>query len=572
MITQGGTRRSRRRWRRAAAFACAIALVSFAPTFDGVSAQAQTISDSWSSSVTLRTADGWYEAPVHATLLPDGRVLMIGVARRTWPATTGTPTRRAAWIINPAAATDPLPTEMTPQQLTEPVELNGAAYNGLTVNDDLFCSGATLTSDGRVFIAGGTRSFTKNGTPIVVLGLPYDTMFDPATSTILRVPNYMVVAGSSGTSGRWYPTTTRLPDGRILIVGGFDRVIGAPGPAYNWSAETYDPTTGQRAVAAKFGGILKAIANRDYPHQWVLPYASARTDLLVLGEADVPVTTSSASYSSFGPSAPMRPGAASVTNPGFGQSSAMLEIRAKNRDSGYSNGSILVAGGAMGSPLMAAADVYDPIAGSWKASIATGTERHHPATITLPDGRVLVLTGHNMDGDAGVLNAQYIDPMNGFSVTSGTSSMAQIRGYHTVTLLLPDGRVLVGGGRDASTDTSVEKPSVQYYSPDYMTQARPAIVAATTQIGYRQTFSIITAGPAPKEAVLVALGSMTHSFDENQRVVQLPVGTVLPGSSGTTVMIAGGPSDAWNAPPGYYMLFVLDQNRVPSVAKIVHVG
>ena len=72
--------------------------------------------------------------------------------------------------------------------------------------------------------------------------------------------------------------------------------------------------------------------------------------------------------------------------------------------------------------------------------------------------------------------------------------------------------------------------------------------------------------------MLVALGSMTHSFDENQRVVQLPVGAVLPGSNGTNVMITGGPSDSSTAPPGYYMLFVLDQNRVPSVAQMVHLG
>ncbi len=479
---------------------------------------------------------------------------------------------RASWILNPTSATDVLPAETTPQQLTQPVDLDGATFMGLKVSDELFCSGATLTSDGKVFIAGGTRSFSSNGSPVVVLGLPYDTMFDPASTTMSRVPGSMVISGATGTAGRWYPTTTRLPNGKILIVGGFDRVIGSPGPSYNWSAETYDPATGQRTVVAPFGGVLKQAANTDYTQEWVLPYSGAKSDLLVLGEADVPLTTSSVSYSSWNQTAPMRPGATGVPNPGFGQSSAMLEIRAANRDFGYSNGSILVTGGAMGTPLMKQADVYDPITHTWIASVNTGTERHHPSTITLPDGRVLVLTGHNMDGDMGMLNAQYIDPMNNYSVTTGTSAMTQIRGYHTVSLLLPDGRVLVGGGRDASTATSTEKPTFQYYSPDYMTKPRPAIVSAPVNISFKQTFSIVTAGATPKEAVLVALGSMTHSFDENQRVVQLPVGAVLPGSNGTNVMITGGPSDSSNAPPGYYMLFVLDQNRVPSIAQMVHVG
>ena len=120
--------------------------------------------------------------------------------------------------------------------------------------------------------------------------------------------------------------------------------------------------------------------------------------------------------------------------------------------------------------------------------------------------------------------------------------MTQIRGYHTTSLLLPDGRVLIAGGRDATTATSTEKPSLQYYSPDYMTKPRPAIVEATSQIGFKQTFSIVTAGQAEGSRPGGAR-SMTHSFDENQRVVQLPVGAVLPGSNGTNVMIAGGPSD-----------------------------
>ena len=75
------------------------------------------------------------------------------------------------------------------------MKLDGANFMGLTVNDDLFCAGSTLTSDGKVFIAGGPRAFTDKGAAVVVLGLPYNTMFDPATTTISRVPGNMVVAG-----------------------------------------------------------------------------------------------------------------------------------------------------------------------------------------------------------------------------------------------------------------------------------------------------------------------------------------------------------------------------------------
>lgn len=521
--------------------------------------------------MTVRAPDGWYQSPIHATLLPDGRVFVIGVARATWPADSTSAFRRASWVFTPSAPGDPLPAEISPADVAQPVEIDRLPWNGVTVNDDLFCAGTTLTGDGRVFIAGGTRAFLgADGQPVVVLGLPYQTMFDPATATISRIPGYMQVSGATGTPGRWYPTTTRLPNGRILVLGGFDRVIG--GPTYNFSAESFDPVTGQRAVLAPFGAIPGQIGSSDYPHTWVLPYAGARRDLLVLGEAGVPVTTATSSFLAYDTSAPPRPGTAGVEEPGFGQSSVMLPIRVKNGEWGYRNGSIVVTGGAMHTPLMRQVDVYDPLARTWKASIDTGTSRHHGGTVVLPDGRVLIVAGHDMDGDTGVLRAQYVDPANGFSVTNGETAMAQVRGYHSVTLLLPDGRVLVGGGRDVATGESVEKPSFQYYSPDYMSKPRPGIVGVATQIGYRQTFPIVTAGPAPKEAMLVALGSMTHSFDANQRVVQLPVGAVVPGANGTRVMVASGPADAWVAPPGHYMLFVLDANRVPSVAKIVRIG
>jgi hypothetical protein len=562
----------RRIW-RALAIVSAITLVVLGCSIVSSSADTPPGTDAWSTSVTLRTPSGDYEAPVHATLLPDGRVFFVGVSRTSWPVTASTLAHRAAWIFTPSAAGDPLPAETTPTQLSEPMELNSVVQNGVIINDDMFCAGATLTSDGKVFVAGGTRSWANSSGPIVVLGLPYDTEFDPTTTTINRVPGYHVVAGLTGTPGRWYPSATRLPDGRILILGGFDRVQGSGGASYNYSAETYDPATGQRAIAAPLKNLPKQVLNRDYTHIWTLPYPNLTNDLLMMGEWDTPVTTSSKAFTNYVISNNARPNSNGMFNAGFGQSSAMLEIRANNRDWGYTNGSVMVVGGLNGTPLISQADVYDPITNQWRSPIITGTERLHPSTITLPDGRILILNGHNMDGDNGVLRAQYIDPATGFSVTNGTSAMTDIRGYHSIALLLPDGRVLVGGGRDADTDTSLEKPTIQYYSPDYMTKPRPSIASAPTQIGYKQTFPIITSpGVTPKDAVLVGLGSMTHSFDSNQRVVQLPVPVVLPGANGTNVMIAGGPSDAWAAPPGYYMLFVLDQNRVPSVAKIVHVG
>jgi hypothetical protein len=252
--------------------------------------------------------------------------------------------------------------------------------------------------------------------------------------------------------------------------------------------------------------------------------------------------------------------------PNDGASTAMLPLRLQNGEWGYWNGAIAQAGGQHWLPMEHHVDVYDLIAEQWSRSIDIETKRHHPSTVLLPDGRLLVIAGHDdsMPGNPEVGRALYVDPKMGFSLKGGYAMMGEVRGYHTVTLLLPDGRVLVGGGRSAGPNSvSDEKPTMRYYYPNYMFRARPAISAAPATIGYNAT-AAITATGAPTEAVLIGLGSMTHSFDTNQRYVQV---ALTPRGGGAYDIT--GPSDNFVAPAGFYMLFVLDADRTPSVARIV---
>ncbi|WP_404388309.1 galactose oxidase-like domain-containing protein [Humibacillus xanthopallidus] len=536
-----------------------------------VAATTTTASDAWSTVGTFRTAEGWYAAPIHATLLPDGRVHFIGIARESDPPTQNGRARRVSWVFTPPAPGVTPASDIVITEVAEPVEHTGTPYGDASLYDDLYCTSATLDDTGRVVTAGGTRIVSDGTTGELryTLGLPYQTVFDGTTWE--RIPGEMVGRGYLDSAARWYPTLTRLPDKRMLVTGGLELITLDASGTDNRSLETLDPHTGERALVSGHTQTPVSIHARDYTIVFVLPYAGADSDLLMVADSGTPVTTAAkagAPWNVLG----QRPAHGTTDQPGWGASSVMLPIRpGSGADAPYRNGSILVAGGDMVGSYQRTADVLDPVTGEWGPSIDLGINRHHPDSIVLADGRVLLLAGHDMTGATDVTRAQYVDPLSDFSVTTGTTSSGVIRGYHSVALLLPDGRVLVGGGRDVVTADSLEKPTYQIYTPDYLSRARPIIASAPTQLEYGALFQLPTVG-TPSEVVLVALGSQTHSFDTGQRVVQLPIGVTYSRPDGAALSIVGTPVDSHVAPPGYYALVVLDGARTPSVAKVVHVG
>ncbi len=527
--------------------------------------------DQFSETIAVTDATGAPMRPVHANLMPDGRVLLIGADGN-------------AGLLAPAAPGGPV--ALAPA--TAPVEVPfGVFEDRYVVADSLFCSGHTQLADGSFFSVGGTRWIVDAQEQVhYVMGLGYGTRFDGAAWT--RPDARMTIPGPTGDAIRWYPQATRLPDGKVLVTSGYDLPMYGPngGPEVpgtrNVSAELYDPVTGAFSPLTAAAQTPVAIFNPDYTHAFVLPYPG-QVDALVMGESSAPVL--------FGTDLPghwfvrlvPRPGTtlhgdgtARIVAPNYGASTAMLPIRVQNGQWGYWNGAVLVAGGAYGTPNERSVDVYDPIANAWREPrLDMEVRRHHPATVLLPDGRILAIAGHDDSLTSGVRirKATYVDPAQGFAVTEGMSAMAETRGYHTITLLLPDGRVLVGGGRDAGANSQAnEKDTLRYYAPPYLTRPRPSLVSlagrapdAASELRYGQWSPIAFTGGAT-EAVLIGLGSMTHSFDGNQRYVQLPL---VPTGSGTAAI--AGPPNPETAPPGYYMLFLVDAARTPSVAAIVRV-
>ena len=191
--------------------------------------------------------------------------------------------------------------------------------------------------------------------------------------------------------------------------------------------------------------------------------------------------------------------------------------------------------------------------------------------VLLPTGQVLVAVGHDPSARSELRRALYIDPANGFTATLGEGISNEIRGYHHIALLLPDGRVLIGGGQGAVTGTQEEKANFRYLHPPYLAQPRPEIIDAPDTLAFGQDFTLTSSGAVPAEVVLMAPGSMTHSFDFNQRYIQLHlVETTASGNQHISTVTA--PPTAQMAPPGIYMLFVLDADRVPSEAVFLRLG
>jgi hypothetical protein len=193
----------------------------------------------------------------------------------------------------------------------------------------------------------------------------------------------------------------------------------------------------------------------------------------------------------------------------------------------------------------------------------TYARTQHNLTL-LPDGTVLVtgggLNSDVFDPDAPVLTPELWDPAT--ETYKLLAPMQVPRIYHSTALLLPDGRVLsAGGGRFGPSHLDAE-----FYSPSYLFKGpRPAISSAPATIGYGANFFVGTAATNISAVNLLRLGAVTHAFNQNQRIVKL---TFQPTGGGLTVQA---PSTANLAPPGHYMLFILDANGVPSVASIVQI-
>src|SRR5205814_1911174 len=232
---------------------------------------------------------------------------------------------------------------------------------------------------------------------------------------------------------------------------------------------------------------------------------------------------------------------------------------------------VLIMGG--GSPSTNTSEIIDLSAATpkWVYGPNMSQPRIEMNATILPNGRVLAAGGSLNDEDTATasLKADLYDP--GTNTFSPAGAEVYARLYHSVSLLLPDGTVWVAGG---NPQRGTYEPHMEIYSPAYLFNAngtaatRPTITSTSSSIiGYGGAFQVQTPDAANiSSVVLMRNGAVTHAFDMDQRYVGLSF------TAGSGVLNVTGPPNGNIAPPGYYMLFILNNAGVPSVATMVQVS
>jgi galactose oxidase len=204
------------------------------------------------------------------------------------------------------------------------------------------------------------------------------------------------------------------------------------------------------------------------------------------------------------------------------------------------------------------------------------------ATI-LPDGQVLATGGTrgggtsilvNTDPSLAVHEAELWNPATGNWTTLAANDRNHMRLYHSVAMLLPDATVLSGSSGDAMTvgpgGSIVPVPperNHEIFSPPYLFKgARPTITSAPSTVSYGQVFSVATPNAGQITTVRwIRLGSVTHAFDSGARA------NTLSFTRTSTGVDVEAPHGAELAPAGFYLVFILNRNGVPSAGKMVKV-
>ena len=456
----------------------------------------------------------WPYIPVSAANLPDGRIL--------------------AWASNQRDAF-PAGPEYTYAGVWDP--RTGQHQEIPHTQHDMFCAHNAVLEDGRVFVTGGRNTVTTT------------SMFDYRTNTwVLDAPM---------ARGRWYPTTIALPNGQVLTALGSG---GANTP------EIWTPGKGWRDLSGI--NLHPLLLPSGFERRW-WPYLHI---------------TPQGNLFHAGPTNRMN----RLNYTGRGSLQALGERLAGDwypkhaSPVVYDTGKVLISGGAAvptgasndsGTSTQAVTIDFNGASPQVTSIAPMAYARRFHNAVVLPTGAVLVIGGNTSGikfSDEGTVLAPEI-----WYPETGTwhemADMAVPRNYHSIALLLPDGRVLSAGGGLCGSCTANHQDG-QVFSPPYLFNAdgsdasRPAISLAPDTLWHGQAFTVHASAGIQKFS-LIKMSSTTHGLNTDLRYLSVPFTAVATGQYRLTTH-----ANPNVLTPGYYMLFAVDAQGVPSEAKVLQVG
>lgn len=475
---------------------------------------------------------------VHAAVLHTGKVLFIGGSENSVPKHLQKQFRSVVW------------------------DYDNGGFTPLTTPTDVFCSGHAFLADGRLLVAGGTLEYqqgdAKQGTLKGFKGDFAAYLFDPTLEDFIRVGPMQ--------DGRWYPSLLTAADGHILTVSGLSATLQPK----NTDGNEFSKVTRLHEHYAESAGWTRLNDGPGwplYPHLFLL-----RDGRFFYSGAHV-----------FG-SEGLRPGWLNPTTSAFtpmAASNIAGDFDLEHRDQSASvllppaqGQRVMIMGGGGG------ANPETGIKGVHVISLAAGLptyvaapsmalERIHLNAVILPDRTVFVSGGEQkLEVSAtAALDAEIYDPAANTWSLAAKATVPRL--YHSIAVLLPDGRVATAGSNPETADPGGGELRIEIFHPPYLFRGpRPFIQSAPREWSYGSTIEIHT--PAAREIKWISLVrpmATTHSWDSNQRLVDVPFQV-----RGFCHLTAHVPSEPTVAPPGWYMLFLVDHAGVPSVAAWVHLA
>jgi galactose oxidase-like protein len=407
---------------------------------------------------------------------------------------------------------------------------------------DLFCCGHAFLPGGRLLVAGGTRRYDP------FRGIRDALAFNPDTRRWVRARRMAFE--------RWYPTLITLADGRIAAVSGRGH-DGELEPV----AEVF--TLGKGWKKAPKRGILPF-----YPHLTLLDdgrlfYSGghmgarhgAQPGIWNLGNGHVTPVPGL-------PMPNMRNQSASVLLPPADEQRVMVVggggAEMHDHDHGHKEPQV-------GTRSVAIADLT-AAAPKFKAAAGLKHARMHHNLVILPDRTVLATGGAAVQehGVAAALESELFDPRTGKWTRMAKTKVPRL--YHSVALLMPDGKVITAG---SNPKRGVEEYRIEVFSPPYLFKGpRPAIKLARDHAKYGAKLKATTADPGSlREVNLVRPSATTHASNMEQRLLDLPFTATAANRIELTL-----PGNANLAPPGWYMVFAVSAGGVPSHAAWLHLA